>query len=165
MIHEQILTFFFFFSLSLFILKHNTEFSPELCTVCKCKHGHLECSETCGQNESIFDASDEIKQPVLTLDERYARLRNHNRNHLKIRTSELRLAHGKELAEAKTRAACFRNERIYQFNSTWSPLRCTQCRCGFNSEVECYVATCPSLNCPNVSIAMPESRFNVKQLC
>ena len=55
---------------------------------------------------------------------------------------------GESSTEAKS--ACVYDTNIYQFNSTWSPIKCSICKCSFNSIVECYTFECPVLDCPNV---------------
>jgi hypothetical protein len=133
--------------------------------VCKCKHGILECLNTCEQDSLLGGESDDptdmAKQSggsSMTLRDRQSRLHQHHRHH-RIRNSEpssgsidsntpAAAAAAAEIVQLRT--ACYHNEQIRPFNTTWSPLRCTQCHCGFNSQVECYVAACPPLDCPNV---------------
>jgi hypothetical protein len=52
-----------------------------------------------------------------------------------------------------TKTDCIHDNKIYQFNTTWSPFSCTLCHCNFNSVVDCFVKDCPSLlNCQVIII-------------
>lgn len=149
--------------------KHNTEFSPKLCTVCKCKDGILECSENCEDEEETFDDVESLNSNLIqtSFNERKLRLNLHHKNH-KIRNSEFTniplslLKSDQNLDKSELiRAVCYHNEQLHAYNSTWSPLKCTQCKCGFNSHVDCYVLECPPLDCSNV-IAFIHNKINKK---
>jgi len=52
-----------------------------------------------------------------------------------------------------TKTDCIHDNKIYQFNTTWSPFSCTLCHCNYNSVVDCFVKDCPSLlNCQVIII-------------
>lgn len=150
-----------------FTFKHNTEFTPKLCTTCKCKNGVIECGESCVDDEEQLydeetgsaDLNNIIETNQLTsLNQRKERLRQHHRN-LKTRTNQetpIDDTDDRKTSEPQgdlmVKSICYHDNRIHPFNTTWSPLRCTQCKCNFNSIVDCFVIECPVLNCTNVSI-------------
>ncbi|CAF0709358.1 unnamed protein product [Brachionus calyciflorus] len=125
-----------------YLINHNTEFSPKICTTCKCKNGIMECIETCQDQINSEDKLD-ISIETETNNQR-KELRN-----LKTRNKSTHKYSFELKTEEKTQSICYHDNKIYQFNSTWSPLKCTQCKCGYNSQVDCYVHECPHLNCPN----------------
>lgn len=55
-----------------------------------------------------------------------------------------------ETTSQSLKSVCYHDGKLRLFNSTWSPLKCTQCRCALNSVVDCYVLECPQLNCTTV---------------
>ena len=136
--------------------KHNTEFSPEVCKTCRCKNGIIECFDNCQEQD---DTSTLIQ--VTSLKQRKTRLQKHHHNH-KIRNQRILmyLSNPKEnldknelnsnKLDEKLQTACLYDNKIYQFNSVWSPLKCTQCKCNHNSNVDCYVNECPKLECTEV---------------
>ena len=52
---------------------------------------------------------------------------------------------------------CFYDNKMYPFNKIWSPLKCAQCKCNLNSNVDCYVMECPSvLDCNKGDVELKE---------
>lgn len=117
----------------------------------------MECSDNCldqPEHDQDYDSENILKNLQITsLSQRKERLRQHHRN-LKTRNmnvnSEAQNSNKADLEEL-SKSVCYHDNEIHQFNSTWSPLKCIQCACSFNSIVDCYVYECPSINCPNVS--------------
>jgi len=57
----------------------------------------------------------------------------------------------------QTKSVCLHENKIYPFNTIWSPLKCAQCKCNPNSNVECYVKECPSvLECGSDGVELKE---------
>lgn len=116
--------------------------------------------DTCSQDSSDLEldvdektTDKDLKGEIKSLNERKSRLGQHRRSH-KIRNSDndekslLTIESGDAI-----KAACYHNDELHQFNSTWSPVECTRCKCGFNSVVDCFVIDCPPLNnCSHVRI-------------
>ncbi len=121
-----------------YIIEHNTEFSPKLCETCKCKNGQMECVNSCSVK------SDSLYIGTTSLSQREDRLKLHNKRNRK---------HSKHSETVSARTPCLHEGNVYAFNATWSPLRCTQCKCHLNSEVDCYVKECPEIsNCQHVRL-------------
>lgn len=90
------------------------------------------------------------------LNQRKNRMRQHYRQH-KTRNNRNRESksdrdlaskeHDLSESSFEIKSSCFHNNKFYKFNTTWSPLRCTQCKCNPNSIVDCFVFDCPKLNC------------------
>jgi hypothetical protein len=106
------------------LIDHNTEFSPNLCELCKCKDGRMECTSNCPQTTT--PTSNKLK-------------RNFNPFESTTPSTMIQKNNNKM-------TACFHNNQLYNFNTTWSPINdCTKCYCDYNSKVTCYVKECPSL--------------------
>lgn len=95
------------------------------------------------ENSQIFNP-DEVAQPFI------------GPKRPKFRTLKTRTNPSSELTEVEkkndqlitiAKSVCYHDGKLRQFNSTWSPVKCTQCRCALNSVVDCYVLECPKLNC------------------
>lgn len=100
----------------------------------------MECTENCQeQNEISQDTFKDLQQSI------------EQRKELIRQQRVLMTGHADQelLSEKLTSSICLYDNKIYQFNSTWSPLKCTQCTCNYNSVVDCYVHECPKLDCPN----------------
>lgn len=134
----------------------------------------MECLDNCidkSENDQEYESEQDIlkQMQITSLNQRKERLKQHHRNfrtrnnlnnknnaNLKLETNEL------------TKSICFHDNKIHPFNSTWSPLKCTQCKCNFNSKVDCYVYQCPVLNCPHGIEQDPNSccpKCKVNNLC
>ena len=126
-----------------YLIQHGTEFSQTLCDTCKCKDGRMECANSCG----VEEVDERLLEASTSLDQRHQRLRQHRNGHQVRDKPSADLDHG--LFESK--GACVHDNKMRPFNSTWSPHKCTQCRCEFNSRVDCFVRDCPAIyNCQNV---------------
>ena len=133
-----------------FFFKHNTDFSPKLCETCKCKNGLIECVDNCVEKSRSHEApSDDKKQ----------RLDRHHHRH-RVRNEHTQPAPHALNGTEYAKTPCVHENKVYAFQAVWSPLRCTQCKCGYNSVADCYVKECPSLaNCTNVSLIRFFCRF------
>ena len=47
--------------------------------------------------------------------------------------------------EELKKSVCVYDNKVYSYNKIWSPLKCAQCKCNLNSNVDCYVMECPSV--------------------
>lgn len=103
--------------------QHNTEFSPKICTTCKCRDGLIECANTC---------------------------KNKQQQQQQVTDEDLCYENGVIVKCKKEESFCQYDNREHQNNTIWSPIPCTQCKCE-NSNVNCYVIECPILDCPFVS--------------
>ena len=148
-----------------YLIEHNTEFSPKNCEICKCKNSIMECMNSCQTLEAAsFNSNPFIESTSLL--QRQQRLKQHNRKH-RMRANQHRFAKPKKntaLSSESKRVLCVHDGKVHHFNSTWSPLRCTQCKCNFGGEADCYVKDCPALeNCEHVSfLKKNESIFSCK---
>lgn len=128
-----------------YLIEHNTEFSPKNCQICKCKNGVMECLNNCDTlKTSLFDSNPFIEST--SLFQRQQRLKQHHRKH-RMRSSQL-----KNTPNVSKKVPCVHDGKVHHFNSTWSPLKCIQCKCSFGGDVDCYVKDCPALiECEHVS--------------
>lgn len=100
----------------------------------------MECTENCqDQNEISQEAFKDLQQSIEQRRELFRQQRVLMTGH----------ANQAMIPEKSASSICLYDNKIYEFNSTWSPLKCTQCTCSYNSVVDCYVHECPKLNCPN----------------
>ena len=118
----------------------------------------MECSNSCVDQEKPDQMLNIYNQlPVSSLNQRKSRIRQHKLSKSTKRINSIFLSNKnnnnelineieKPVNDAKS--ACLHDNKIHQFNATWSPFSCTLCRCTYNSIVECFVKDCPSLaNC------------------
>ncbi len=141
-----------------------------MCSTCKCKNGLIECVDNCNEIEYEYDSSNTNNNnnnnvQITNLSQRKSRLRDHHHNHKsrnnryeinellsnKINSTNNVNINDLEIDDTKTKSACIYDNNIYQFNATWSPIKCSICKCSFNSVVDCFTYECPTLyNCTNV---------------
>jgi hypothetical protein len=167
-------------------LKHNTEFTPKLCTTCRCKNGIIECSDSCtneGEDESLLlasslssatsssndidteiDESSSVRIIHMSASSSSSSSHHQQQRQLKTRTNQNeatikanhrnRINNDVVISQTALKGVCFHDGKLRQYNSTWSPVKCTQCRCALNSVVDCYVFECPLLNCSTVCVCI-----------
>ena len=164
-------------------MKHNTEFTPKLCTTCRCKNGIIECSDSCtneGEDESLLFASSlsatsssndidtEIDESssvrIIHMSAGSSSSSHHqqqrqlktrtNQNEATIKANHRNRINNDVISQPALKGVCFHDGKLRQYNSTWSPVKCTQCRCALNSVVDCYVFECPLLNCSTVCVCI-----------
>ncbi len=123
-----------------YIIEHNTEFSPKLCETCRCKNGQMECLNTCSVKSDILSITS------TSFDQRknlFKKNKNRNRKHSK---------HPDAISN-DVRTPCIHEGNVYEYNTTWTPFKCTRCKCNLNSEVDCFVKECPEvINCQQVRL-------------
>jgi hypothetical protein len=121
----------------------------------------MECSNSCVDQEKPDQMLEAYSQlPVSSLNQRKSRIRQYKLskstkriNSIFLNTNNNDLVNEMEKPVNDAKSACLHDNKIYQFNATWSPFSCTLCRCSFNSIVECFVKDCPSLvNCSVIMI-------------
>ena len=115
----------------------------------------MECINSCSVSEQSEEKSDHLidlynKLPISSLNQRKIRIRQHTNNKINSLFSNKQQYdydhNDKPVNDAKS--VCIHDNKIHQFNTTWSPFKCTLCRCSFNSIVDCFVKDCPTLkNC------------------
>lgn len=99
----------------------------------------MQCIENCHeQNEISQEVFKDLQQSI---EQRKELVRQQRLLMIGYANQEL-------ISEKLTSSICLHDNKIYQFNTTWSPLKCTQCICSYNSLVDCYVHECPKLDCP-----------------
>lgn len=164
-------------------MKHNTEFTPKLCTTCRCKNGIIECSDSCtneSEDESLLFASSlsatsssndidtEIDESssvrIIHMSAGSSSSSHHqqqrqlktrtNQNEATIKANHRNRINNEVISQPALKGVCFHDGKLRQYNSTWSPVKCTQCRCALNSVVDCYVFECPLLNCSTVCVCI-----------